>query len=61
MEAISKAIGTSYRLNRRQAEVSVTAYLKMLAERSLLALQSPAKSGAAKPAGAAKQQRKRAA
>ena len=54
VDAISKAIGTSYRLNRRQAEVSVAAYLKMLAERRLLALRGtttatanpvPAKAG----------------
>ena len=45
VEAIAKAIGASYRLNKRQAEVSVTAYLKMLAERRLIALKNG--SGAA--------------
>ena len=58
VEAIAKAIGTSYRLNKRQAEVSVTAYLKMLAERRLIALRNPATS---KATTTAKGTRKRAA
>ncbi|MBC8136084.1 MAG: PqqD family protein [Fibrella sp.] len=58
VEAIAKAIGASYRLNRRQAEVSVTAYLKMLAERRLIALRSASTSKATAPA---KGTRKRAA
>ena len=58
VEAIAKAIGVSYRLNKRQAEVSVTAYLKMLAERRLIALRSATASRAATPA---KGTRKRAA
>lgn len=58
VEAIAKAIGTSYRLNKRQAEVSVTAYLRMLAERRLIALRS---SSPAKEAVPAKGTRKRAA
>jgi hypothetical protein len=63
VDAIAKAVASSYRLNRRQAEVSVTAYLKMLAERQLLALKTakaPATAGSAKSAGT-KTARKRAA
>ena len=56
VETIAKAIGVSYRLNKRQAEVSVTAYLRMLAERRLVATRSPTKSSAA----GAKATRKRA-
>ena len=56
--AIAKAIGTSYRLNKRQAEVSVTAYLKTLAERRLIALKS---ATGAKANTSAKTVRKRAA
>lgn len=40
VEGIAKAIGAAYRLNKRQSEVSVTAYLKMLAERRLIAVKS---------------------
>ena len=66
VDAISKAIGASYRLNRRQAEVSVAAYLKMLAERRLLALRGVAPATAGKLQGkasgsAAKGARKRTA
>lgn len=37
---ISKKISAKYRLNTRQSEASVTAYLKMLAERRLIGLRS---------------------
>jgi hypothetical protein len=37
---ISKKIAEKYRLNKRQSEASVTAYLKMLAERRLIGLRS---------------------
>lgn len=40
VEALTKAICDRYKLNRRQAETSVTAYLKMLAERNLIALRA---------------------
>lgn len=59
VEAIAKAIGTSYRLNKRQSEVSVTAYMKMLAERRLLGLKSAGASKAKK--ASAKGARKQAA
>ena len=39
VEGISQAISRSYKLNKRQAETSVTAYLKMLADRRLIGLQ----------------------
>jgi hypothetical protein len=45
VEAVTKAISTKYRLNRRQAETSVTAYLRMLAERRLILLRSDRKAG----------------
>lgn len=61
VEALTKAICAKYRLNRRQAEASVTAYLRMLAERRLVALKAgaggagasvaPAGSGASKNRG----------
>ena len=40
VEGISQAISRSYKLNKRQAETSVTAYLKMLADRRLIGLQT---------------------
>jgi hypothetical protein len=40
VEALTKAVCAKYRLNRRQAEASVTAYLRMLAERRLIALRT---------------------
>jgi hypothetical protein len=49
VEAVTKAICAKYRLNRRQGETSVTAYLRMLAERRLVALRvtkGQAKQGA---------------
>jgi len=50
VEALTKAICATYRLNRRQGEASVTAYLRMLAERRYVVL-STRKAGA--PAAAA--------
>lgn len=52
VDAVTRAICTKYRLNRRQAEASVAAYLKMLAERRLVALKSP-RSSTSKSGGAA--------
>ena len=46
VDAVTRAICTKYRLNRRQAEASVTAYLRMLAERRLVALKAPKGSAA---------------
>jgi hypothetical protein len=40
VEALTKGVCAKYRLNRRQAEASVTAYLRMLAERRLIALRT---------------------
>jgi len=64
VEAIARSICDKYRLNRRQAETSVVAYLKSLHERNLVALtvktaaasasattRPAASSGAAKGAG----------
>lgn len=46
VDALTRAICERYKLNRRQGEASVTAYLRMLAERHLIALlTSPAKTG----------------
>ena len=39
---LSRRVGEKYRLNKRQSETSVTAYLKMLAERRLIGLRSAA-------------------
>ena len=39
---LSVKIGEKYRLNKRQSEASVTAYLKMLAERRLIGLRAGA-------------------
>ena len=55
VDTITKAVCDRYKLNRRQAETSVTAYLKMLAERRLIILKKG--TGRAKPA--AKGQKKR--
>jgi hypothetical protein len=60
VEALTKAVCTKYRLNRRQAETSVTAYLKMLAERRLVVLRKAA-SGERSGAKAAKTAPKSAA
>ena len=51
---LSRKIGEKYRLNKRQSEASVTAYLKMLAERRLIGLR------AASPAVAGRRKQKRA-
>lgn len=40
VEVISRRISENYKLNKRQAQTSVTAYLKMLADRRLIGLQS---------------------
>ena len=40
VEAIAKRISEIYKLNKRQAQTSVTAYLKMLADRRLIGLKS---------------------
>lgn len=49
VEAITRAICSQYRLNRRQGETSVTAYLRMLAQRRLIGLRTaPAGSGSKK-------------
>lgn len=44
VDALTRAVCAKYHLNRRQGEASVTAYLKMLAERRLLALRTRTKS-----------------
>lgn len=43
IESIATRISKSYKLNKRQAETSVTAYLKMLADRRLIGLQTVTK------------------
>lgn len=53
VEALTRAVCTKYNMNRRQAEASVSEYLKMLAERRLIALA--VKKGTAAGAGPAKQ------
>lgn len=61
VETITKKIVSAYQLNRRQAETSVTAYLRMLAQRRLIVLKTgksgqsakSGKTGAAKTARAA--------
>ena len=46
VEAVTRAICARYKLNRRQGETSVTAYLRMLAERRLIGLLTrPANAG----------------
>jgi len=40
VDVISRAICVQYKLNKRQGEASVTAYLRMLAERRLVALRT---------------------
>ena len=40
VDALTRAVCAKYRLNRRQGEASVTAYMRMLAERRLLALRT---------------------
>jgi hypothetical protein len=65
VEALTKAIVTKYRMNRRQAETSVTAYLRQLAERRLIAIRvgrpaAGAKDKAATTGQAAGRRQKRA-
>jgi hypothetical protein len=43
--AITQLICDRYRLNRRQAETSVTAYLRMLAQRRLIGVRTPGSAG----------------
>jgi hypothetical protein len=50
VETITKAICLKYRLNRRQGETSVTAYLRQLAERRLVALRAAGNPGVKKSA-----------
>lgn len=47
VDQVTRAICAKYRLNRRQAEASVTAYLKQLAERRLVALHVRKENAAA--------------
>ena len=47
VEGLTRAICASYRLNRRQGETSVTAYLRMLAQRRLIGVR-PATAGGEK-------------
>lgn len=58
VDAVTRAVCTKYRLNRRQGEASVTAYLRMLAERRLLALRTGKPAGAASPTQSSKQREK---
>ena len=57
VDALTRAVCAKYRLNRRQGEASVTAYMRMLAERRLLALRTgnrkaePSKAGAESSGG----------
>lgn len=53
VEALTKAVCAKYHLNRRQGETSVTAYLRMLAERRLVALKSGSGTGKKTAAGTA--------
>jgi hypothetical protein len=40
VDVVTRKVSQRYQLNRRQAEASVTAYMRMLAERRLLALRT---------------------
>lgn len=51
VEAIIKGMGDKYKMNRRQTEASVTAFLKMLAERRLIALKTGSAPKKTKPTG----------
>jgi hypothetical protein len=46
VDALTREVCARYHLNRRQGEASVTAYLRMLAERRLLALRTGSSSNA---------------
>lgn len=60
VDGLTKAICAKYHLNRRQGEASVTAYMRMLAERRLLALRTGArKTGRAVAATSGKDQGRR--
>ncbi|MBC8104742.1 MAG: PqqD family protein [Cytophagales bacterium] len=59
VEAVTRAICAKYHLNRRQAEASVAAYLKMLAERRLIALRSPKATAAKNPSSGGTTSRRR--
>jgi len=48
VEALTRAVCAKHHLNRRQAEASVTAYLRMLAERRLVALRTSGSSATRK-------------
>ncbi|GAB4452577.1 MAG: hypothetical protein OHK0029_03750 [Armatimonadaceae bacterium] len=54
VEEITKALTVQYRLNRRQAETSVTAYLRMLAERRLIVLKATRETASGSPTKAAR-------
>lgn len=47
VEQLTKQICEKYKMNRRQGETSVTAYLRMLAERRLIALKTGTVGGSA--------------
>lgn len=51
VEALTRAVCASYRLNRRQGETSVTAYLRMLAQRRLIGVR-PSEGRETRQAGA---------
>ncbi len=51
VEVIIKALGDKYKMNRRQTEASVTAFLKMLAERRLIALKTGRATKSARQTG----------
>jgi hypothetical protein len=50
VEELTKGLVMQYRLNRRQAETSVTAYLRMLAERRLIVLRTGSEAKSSKGA-----------
>jgi hypothetical protein len=54
LDGIAREIAGIYKLNKRQSETSVTAYLKMLADRRLIGIQS---SASARGATAGKQKK----
>lgn len=45
VEVLTKAVCAKWQMNRRQGETSVTAYLRMLAERRLIAVRTGSKAG----------------
>ena len=64
VDALTRAVCAKYRLNRRQGEASVTAYMRMLAERRLLALKTgtrkaePSRGGSESSGGRSKHERR---